>query len=319
MKEFDMPTTTYGPTTTAGEIVADVDLHGRRVVVTGASSGIGVETAHALASTGAEVTLAVRNLEAGRKVAAEIAEKLPSGAAAPQVAPLDLADPASVAGFVRAWTGPLHILVNNAGVMALPKLTLTPAGYEMQFATNHLGHFALTTGLHQWLAAAEGARVVAVSSIGHLFGPVVFDDLHYRFRPYDQWTSYGQSKSAIVLFAVGAAQRWAGDGIAVNALMPGNIASTALARHLGPDDLANLGKETDLALPPVKTIEQGAATSVLMAASPEVEGVTGRYYEDCAEAPVIHEREGHIGGVAPYVLDRDNADRLWQISEELTR
>ena len=314
-----MPTTTYGPTTTAGEIVADVDLHGRRVVVTGASSGIGVETARALASTGAEVTLAVRNLEAGRKVAAEIAEKLPSGAAAPQVAPLDLADPASVAGFVRAWTGPLHILVNNAGVMALPKLTLTPAGYEMQFATNHLGHFALTTGLHQWLAAAEGARVVAVSSIGHLFGPVVFDDLHYRFRPYDQWTSYGQSKSAIVLFAVGAAQRWAGDGIAVNALMPGNIASTALARHLGPDDLANLGKETDLALPPVKTIEQGAATSVLMAASPEVEGVTGRYYEDCAEAPVIHEREGHIGGVAPYVLDRDNADRLWQISEELTR
>jgi len=101
-----------------------------------------------------------------------------------------------------------------------------------------------------WLADAEGARVAAVSSIGHLFGPVVFDDLHYRFRPYDQWTSYGQSKSAIVLFAVGAAQRWADDGIAVNALMPGNIASTALARHMGPDDLANFGKETDLTLPP---------------------------------------------------------------------
>jgi NAD(P)-dependent dehydrogenase (short-subunit alcohol dehydrogenase family) len=318
MKEVAMPTTSYGPTTTAAEIVANVDLHGKRAVVTGASSGIGVETARALASTGAEVTLAVRNLEAGRKVADEIAEKLPSGAAGTQVAPLDLADPASVAGFVRAWSGPLHILVNNAGVMALPKLTLTPAGYEMQFATNHLGHFALTTGLHRWLAAADGARVVAVSSIGHLFGPVVFDDLHYRFRPYDQWTSYGQSKSAIVLFAVGAAQRWAGDGIVVNALMPGNIASTALARHMGPDDLANLGKETDLTLPPVKTIEQGAATSVLLAASPEVEGVTGRYYEDCAEAPVVHEREGHTGGVAPYVLAPDNADRLWQVSEQLT-
>jgi NAD(P)-dependent dehydrogenase (short-subunit alcohol dehydrogenase family) len=318
MKEFAMPTTTYGPTTTAAEIVANVDLRGKRAVVTGASSGIGVETARALASTGAEVTLAVRNLEAGRKVADEIAEKLPSGAAAPRVAPLDLADLASVAGFVRGWNGPLHILVNNAGVMALPKLTRTPAGYEMQFATNHLGHFALTTGLHRWLAAADGARVVAVSSIGHLFGPVVFDDLHYRFRPYDQWTSYGQSKSAIVLFAVGAAQRWAGDGIVVNALMPGNIASTALARHMGPDDLANFGKETDLTLPPVKTIEQGAATSVLMAASPEVEGVTGRYYEDCAEAPVIQEREGHTGGVAPYVLDPDNADRLWQVSEQLT-
>ena len=314
-----MPTTTYGPTTTAAEIVANVDLHGKRAVVTGASSGIGVETARALASTGAEVTLAVRNLEAGRKVADEIAEKLPSGAAGPQVAPLDLADPASVAAFVRGWSGPLHILVNNAGVMALPKLTRTPAGYEMQFATNHLGHFALTTGLHRWLAAADGARVVAVSSIGHLFGPVVFDDLHYRFRPYDQWTSYGQSKSAIVLFAVAAAQRWAGDGIVVNALMPGNIASTALARHMGPDDLANFGKETDLTLPPVKTIEQGAATSVLLAASPEVEGVTGRYYEDCAQAPVVQEREGHAGGVAPYVLDPDNADRLWQISEQLTQ
>jgi NAD(P)-dependent dehydrogenase (short-subunit alcohol dehydrogenase family) len=313
-----MPTTTFGPTTTAAEIVANVDLHGRRAVVTGGSSGIGVETARALASTGAEVTLAVRNVEAGRKVADGIAEKLSAGAAPVQVGQLDLADPASVAGFVRAWSGPLHILVNNAGVMALPKFTRTAAGYEMQFATNHLGHFALTTGLHQWLVAADGARVVAVSSIGHLYGPVVFDDLHYRFRPYDQWTSYGQSKSAIVLFAVGAAQRWADDGIVVNALMPGNIASTALMRHLGPDDLANLGKETDVALPPVKTIEQGAATSVLMAASPEVEGVTGRYYEDCAQAPVIDQRAGHTGGVAPYALDHANADRLWQISENLT-
>jgi len=174
-------------------------------VVTGASSGIGVETARALASTGAEVTLAVRNLEAGRQVANEIADELPPGPGELQVARLDLADPASVAEFVRAWSGPLHILVNNAGVMALPRLTRTPAGYEMQFATNHLGHFALSTGLHRWLAAANGARVVSVASIGHLFSPVVFDDLHYRFRPYDQWTSYGQSKSANVLFAVGGA------------------------------------------------------------------------------------------------------------------
>ena len=291
-----MPTRKYGAATTAAEIVDDVDLHGRRVVVTGASSGIGVETARALASTGAEVTLAVRNVEAGEKVADKIVSKIPPEARAPRVAQLDLADPASVAGFVRAWTGPLHVLVNNAGVMALPQLTRTPAGYEMQFATNHLGHFALATGLYRSLAAADGARVVSVASIGHLFSPVVFDDLHYRFRPYDQWTSYGQSKSANVLFAVGAAQRWADDGIAVNALMPGNIASTALARHMGPDDLADFGKETDLTLPPVKTIEQGAATSVLLAASPDIEGVTGRYYEDCAEAPVVHERKGHTGG-----------------------
>jgi NAD(P)-dependent dehydrogenase (short-subunit alcohol dehydrogenase family) len=319
MKEFAMPTSIYGSTTTAAEIVRDVDLHGRRVVVTGASSGIGTETARALASVGADVTLAVRNVDAGTKVASGIAESLPSDAGPLSVAPLDLADPASVASFVREWTGPLHILVNNAGVMALPTLTRTAAGFEMQFATNHLGHFALATGLHQSLAAAGSARVVCVASIGHLFSPVVFDDLHYRFRPYDQWTSYGQSKSANVLFAVGAARRWANDGIAVNALMPGNVASTALARHMGPDDLAAFGERTELALPPVKTIEQGAATSVLLSASPDVEGVTGRYYEDCAEAVPVTERAGRTAGVAPYAMDETNADRLWQVSSELTR
>ena len=259
----------------------------------------------------------MRNVEAGTKVADGIAERLLPGAGAVHVGRLDLADPASVADFVGAWTGPLHILVNNAGVMALPQLTRTPSGYEMQFATNHLGHFALATGLHQWLATAEGARVVSVASIGHLFCPVVFDDLHYRFRPYDQWTSYGQSKSANVLFAVGAAQRWPDDGIVANAVMPGNVASTALARHMGADDLANFGEQTELGLPPVKTIEQGAATSVLLAASPLVEGVTGRYYEDCAEAAEVTERGTHTGGVAPYVLDLDNAERLWQVSNQL--
>ncbi len=314
-----MPIRTYGPTTTAAEIVNGLDLHGHRVIVTGASSGIGTETARALASAGGEVTLAVRNVEAGTNVADGIAADLPPGAGALRVARLDLADPASVASFVRAWNEPLQVLVNNAGVMALPQLTHTAAGYEIQFATNHLGHFALATGLHRWLAAAKDARVVSVASIGHLFSPVVFDDLHYRFRPYDQWTSYGQSKSANVLFAVGAAQRWADDGLAVNALMPGNVASTALARHMGANDLADFGKTTALGLPPVKTIEQGAATSVLLAASPDVEGVTGRYYEDCAEATVATERATHTGGVAPYALDLNNADRLWHISNDLTQ
>ncbi|MDH6679370.1 NAD(P)-dependent dehydrogenase (short-subunit alcohol dehydrogenase family) [Rhodococcus sp. LBL1] len=315
-----MPADRYGAETTAADIVRDVDLHGgRRAVVTGASSGIGIETARALASTGAEVTLAVRNVEAGRKVATAITDRLPSGGGEVRVERLDLADLASVTDFVHAWSGPLHILVNNAGVMALPELTRTPAGCEMQFATNHLGHFALATGLHRWLAAADGARVVAVASIGHLFSPVVFDDLHYRFRPYDQWTSYGQSKSAVVLFAVGAANRWADDGISVNALMPGNVVDTALARHMGADDLANFGDTTALALPPQKTVEQGAATSVLLAASPDVEGVTGRYYEDCAQATQVDERDNHTHGVAPYVLDPENAERLWRISDELIR
>jgi NAD(P)-dependent dehydrogenase (short-subunit alcohol dehydrogenase family) len=314
-----MPATEFGATSTAAEVIDDIDLHGRRAIVTGASSGIGTETAMALASAGADVTLAVRNVKAGGDVASAIAENLPPGSGSVHVARLDLADPATVTEFVRTWAGPLHILVNNAGVMALPQLTLTPDGHEMQFATNHLGHFVLATGLHRWLAAASGARLVSVASIGHLFSPVVFDDLHYRFRPYDQWTSYGQSKSANVLFAVGAADRWGDDGIAVNAVMPGNIASTALARHMTPGDLEALGEQTELGLPPEKTIEQGAATSVLLAASPAVEGVTGRYYEDCAPAALINERAAHTGGVAPYALDQDNAERLWQISRELTR
>jgi NAD(P)-dependent dehydrogenase (short-subunit alcohol dehydrogenase family) len=320
MKESAVSTSKYGAATTAAQIVQGIDLRGRHAVVTGASSGIGTETARALASAGADVTLAVRNVEAGQKIADALAHRLPPGAGELRVARLDLADPASVAGFVHAWTTPLHILVNNAGVMALPELTRTTAGYEMQFATNHLGHFALTIGLHQWLAAASGARVVCVASVGHLLSPVVFDDLHYRTRPYDPWTSYGQSKSANVLFAVGAAQRWAHDGVAINALMPGNVASTALVRHLGAADLVYLSAVTSGGLlPPAKTIEQGAATSVFLATNPEVDAVTGRYYEDCTEAPVINERSGHTGGVARYAVDHANADRLWEVSLELTQ
>jgi NAD(P)-dependent dehydrogenase (short-subunit alcohol dehydrogenase family) len=320
MKEFTVSASKYGAAATAAQIIEDIDLHGRRAVVTGASSGIGIETAGALASAGAEVTLAVRDVETGQKIADALAQKLPVGAGELRVGRLDLADPASVAGFVQAWTAPLHILVNNAGVMALPELTRTAAGYEMQFATNHLGHFALTVGLHHCLTAASGARVVCVASVGHLLSPVVFDDLHYRIRPYDPWTSYGQSKSANVLFAVGAARRWADDGIAVNALMPGNVASTALVRHLGAADLVYLSALTSCGLlPPVKTIEQGAATSVFLAARPEVGAVTGRYYEDCTEAPVIDERSGHTGGVAPHAVDHANADRLWEVSLELTQ
>ncbi|RFC78016.1 SDR family NAD(P)-dependent oxidoreductase [Streptomyces sp. AcE210] len=306
---------TFGPTATAAEVIDGVDLHGRRAVVTGASSGIGVETTRALASAGADVTLAVRNVDAGARVVARLAEELPPGSGKLTVGQLDLADRSTVAAFVAAWNGPLDILVNNAGVMAPPEIARTPDGHEWQFAVNHLGHFALATGLHSALAAASGARIVAVSSIGHLFSPVVFDDLDYRFRPYDPWTSYGQSKTANVLFAVGAAERWADDGITANALMPGNIADTALARHMDMQQVADFIASGELALPPGKTVEQGAATSVLLAASPTVEGITGRYYEDCAEAKPVTERAGAVAGVAPYALDPDNAARLWATSE----
>jgi NAD(P)-dependent dehydrogenase (short-subunit alcohol dehydrogenase family) len=310
---------TFGATTTAADVIDGIDLRGRRAVVTGASSGIGVETARALAAAGADVTLAVRDTAAGARVATRLAAELPSGSGELAVRRLDLADRSTVAAFIADWQGPLHILVGNAGVMALPELTRTPDGRETQFAVNHLGHFALAVGLRPALAAADGARIVSVSSLGHLFSPVVFDDLDYRFRPYDAWTAYGQSKTANVLFAVGAAERWADDGITANALMPGNIGDTSLARHMDMREVAEFVASGAIALPPQKTVEQGAATSVLLAASPTVEGITGRYFEDCAEAETVAGRDGAVAGVAPYALDGENAARLWAVSEDLTR
>jgi NAD(P)-dependent dehydrogenase (short-subunit alcohol dehydrogenase family) len=250
-------------------------------------------------------------------VAARLEAELPPKSGQLTVGRLDLADRSTVETFVADWTGPLHILVNNAGVMAPPELTRTPDGRETQFGVNHLGHFALATGLHPALAAADGARIVSVASIGHLFSPVVFDDLDYRFRPYDPWTSYGQSKTANVLFAVGAAERWADAGITANALMPGNIADTSLARHMDMQQVADFIASGELALPPQKTVQQGAATSVLLAASPTVDGITGCYFEDCAQAEPVTERAGAVAGVAPYALDRENAARLWTVSEDL--
>lgn len=304
-------TTPFGAETTAAEVVDGIDLSGKRMIVTGGASGIGVETARALAGAGAEVTLAVRNTEAGEQVAADIDGDV-------RVAPLELAELDSVRAFVDAWEGSLDVLVNNAGVMALPELTLNEAGLEMQFATNHVGHFALATGLHDALAAADGeARIVSVSSSGHLRSPVVFDDINFENREYDPWAAYGQSKTANVLLAVGATERWTGDGITANALMPGGI-MTNLQRHV-PEGFWEQARERfggDLKL---KSPEQGAATSVLLATSPQLEGVGGRYFDDCNESELKPEPTGEMGerGVAPYALDRDNADRLWELSDRL--
>ena len=174
----------------------------------------------------------MRNVEAGVRTAEDIVAS--TGNKEVLVSPLDLADPASVAAFTTNWDGPLHLLVNNAGVMALPGLQLTPGGWELQLATNHLGHFTLALGLHGALAAAGNARIVSLSSRGHLRSPVIFDDLNFAARPYDPWLAYGQSKTANVLFAVEATKRWASDGITANAVHPGAIADTSLSRHMDP-------------------------------------------------------------------------------------
>ncbi|WP_431245543.1 SDR family NAD(P)-dependent oxidoreductase [Leifsonia xyli] len=297
-------TTPFGFASTAEEVTEGVDLTGKRALVTGASSGIGIETARVLALRGAEVVLAVRSLETGEAVAQDLRDR--TGNDRVRAARLDVSDLASVREFVDAWSGPLDILIANAGVMATPE-EYTADGVELQFATNFLGHFALAVGLHDALASAGDARVVVVSSSGHLISPVVFDDLNFRFRPYDPLLAYGQSKTASVLFAVAAAERWAAEGITVNAVMPGAIA-TNLQKHTG-------GLKTPVERR--KSVEQGAATSLLLAASPLVAGVTGRYFEDNNEAVRVSDGNGWASGVAGYALDRANADRLWAVATEL--
>jgi NAD(P)-dependent dehydrogenase (short-subunit alcohol dehydrogenase family) len=303
--------TPFGFDSTAADVIAVVDLTGKRAIVTGASSGIGVETARALADAGAEVTLAVRDTTAGNRVAADIGGRVGVGA-------LDLSDLASISAFTDAWRGPLHILVNNAGVMAIQELTMSISGHEMQFATNHLGHFALAVGLYDALAAAGGARIVSVSSAGHLRSPVVFDDIDFAFRDYDPFGAYGQSKTANVLFAVEATRRWSTEGIVANALMPGGIA-TPLQRHLPREYAEQALKAFRAGGSDFKTVEQGAATSTLLAASPLLDGIGGRYFENCNEARVVDRRGGPgTGGVAPYALDPSNAERLWDLSLALS-
>ena len=294
--------TPFGRYSTALEVVKGIDLKGKRAIVTGAASGIGIKTTTALAKAGVEVVLAVRDEEAGESIASEI--KSSTGNQNISVRQLDLVDLASVKTFADQWSGPLHILVNNAGVMALPELSLSPLGFEMQFATNHLGHFALTVWLHAALAAAGNSRIVSVSSSAHQRSPVIFDDINFRFRQYDPFLAYGQSKTANVLFAVAASEIWEADGITSNSLMPGSI-PTNLTRYIGGNPAP-----TDR----TKTLEEGAATSVLLAVSPLLEGISGRYFVDCNETYVAEQRTTDGTGVAPFAIDRDNAMRLWEVS-----
>jgi NAD(P)-dependent dehydrogenase (short-subunit alcohol dehydrogenase family) len=303
-------TTPYSGQTTADDIVSGLDLAGQRMIITGGASGIGVQTAASLARTGAEVTLAVRDVSAGEQAAGQIIDA--TGNKHVLVAPLDLADQASVRSFVSGWEGPLHVLVNNAGVMAAP-LMRTPEGWEMQFATNHLGHFALATGLHRALASAGEARVVSVSSSAHLGSGVVFDDIHFRVRSYEPWAAYAQSKTANVLFAVEGTRRWADDGIFINALMPGAI-RTGLQRYVSDEELDRMRAATGSREVSWTTPQQGAATSVLLAVSPLLAGIGGRYFEDCNEA--LPNVPGTRRGVAAHALDPEAAARLWQVSAE---
>ncbi|OHV40182.1 oxidoreductase [Parafrankia soli] len=308
-------TTPFSRESTADDVLAGVDLSGRQAVVTGATSGIGTETARALAAAGAEVTVAVRNLDAGKQIAAEIAAS--AGGATVNVAPLDLADRSTIDEFTSSWHGPLHILVNNAGVMMLPTRQVTREDVEYHFGANHLGHMALTLGLYAPLAAG-GGRVVSVSSDAHVHarGIIDFDDINFDRREYNGGLAYAQSKTANVLFTVELNRRWAEDGVTANALHPGQI-HTKLQRHVEALDLPEEIKAS-MANLPWRSIEQGAATQVLLAASPLLDGVGGLYFENCNQAISFDTEnppaEFDAPGVGSWAIDPENAARLWKVS-----
>jgi NAD(P)-dependent dehydrogenase (short-subunit alcohol dehydrogenase family) len=307
--------TGLGPTTTARDVAAGALLDGKTAVVTGGSSGIRADTARVLAAAGARVIVGAR--DTGK------ADRALAGVSSVEVWPLDLADPDSIDRFAGRFTDrgdALHILVNNAGVMA-PPLTRDGRGYEIQFATNHLGHFQLTARLWGPLRRAGAARVVSLSSVGHRRSPVDLDDPNFERRAFDKWAAYGQSKSANSLFAVELDRRGREKGVRAFAVHPGG-ALTELTRHMTDDELAAYGivREGDKLRPPatgLKTVAQGAATSVWCAVSPTLDGRGGVYCEDCDIAAAVPGDSKDLWGVRPWAIDKAIARALWGLSERL--
>jgi NAD(P)-dependent dehydrogenase (short-subunit alcohol dehydrogenase family) len=312
---------------TAEEVISGIDLAGRTAIVTGGYSGLGRETARVLRNAGAEVIVPARDLDRAKAALEGIDVAIEK---------MDLLDPATIDAFAEKFLAsgkPLHILVNSAAIMAAP-LARDARGYETQFSTNHLGHFQLSTRLWPALQKAEGARIVSVSSWGHRYSDVVFDDPNFERRPYDPWQGYGQSKTANALFAVEADARGKADGIRAFSLHPGAIAGTGLEKHVSKEALREAGVLDENDRPIIdpsrnlKTVAQGAATSVWCAVSPALDGLGGVYCENVDVAPLIlgtYEVTGMSDGVRAlgtkgvmaYAVDSDSAKRLWALSERL--
>ncbi|OBX18803.1 short-chain dehydrogenase [Erythrobacter sp. QSSC1-22B] len=308
---------TFGFDSTADKVLADKDLTGRTAFITGAYSGLGHETARAMGAKGASLILSGRDeskLEAAAKtIGDETGAKV-------ETLVCDLASLGSIRAAAEqalARFDHVDLLINNAGVMACP-LSRTADGFELQFGTNHLGHFLLTNLLMPLLEKGENPRIVNLSSRGHHLDSVHFDDLNYAERDYDKWEAYGQSKTANILFAVALEQRLSDKGIHAYAVHPGGI-MTNLGRHLDEQDIANLRKRMESNAEDkgmtFKTVPQGAATTCWAATAPELEDKGGLYAEDCAVAD--HSDSDPSGGVRSYALDKDAAERLWSASEEL--
>jgi NAD(P)-dependent dehydrogenase (short-subunit alcohol dehydrogenase family) len=313
--------------TTAAEVIKGVDFDGKVAIVTGGYAGLGLETTRALASSGATVIVPARDFLKAKAALSDI-----EGV---EIEPLDLIDSRSVDAFADSFLASgraLHILVNSAGIMALPSLTRDDRGYEYHFATNHLGHFQLTTRLLPALRMAGTSRVVSVSAWAHRLSNVIFDDPFFRGREYQPMLGYGQSKTANILFAVGLDRREQHNGVRAFSLHPGSIVGTDLGRNFSRDQLRAFGvidSEGNPILDPwkqLKTVAQGAATQVWCATSPQLGGMGGIYCENVEVARLVSPEESTDWGpddstrklgVMPYAVDPDAADRLWALSEEL--
>ncbi len=324
-----------GPETTTDDVLEGVDLSETVAVVTGASGGIGEETARALASRGALVVIAARD---DRKLADAQSRITDSGVSGSiETLQLDLASLDSVRGAAAELSQrhpQINLLVNNAGVMA-PPLGRTSDGFELQFGTNHLGHFLFTLLLEPNLRAGAPARVVELSSAGHRTSPILWDDPNFEHSEYHNFTAYGQSKTANALFALELDRRWSADGVHTFSVHPGVIL-TDLSRHLTPEDLqwmadrarAESGDSADDSTSgesaeesireayQFKSIPQGAATSVWAATAADLEDHGGAYLEDCHVAAPA-EDPSTSGGVQTWARDPEQARRLWDLSVDL--
>jgi NAD(P)-dependent dehydrogenase (short-subunit alcohol dehydrogenase family) len=322
MKEFVM-TNSFGATSTTDDVLAGIDLRGRRVLVTGVSAGLGVETARVLAAHGAQVVGAARDLAKAERATAEIRTEAANGGGFDLI-DLDLASLKSVRACADALVADgrlFNAVIANAGVMRTP-FGHTEDGFETQFGTNHLGHFVLVNRIASLIA--PGGRLINVASSGHRYADVDLDDPNFEHTPYDPMIAYGRSKTANVLFAVEFDRRHRPRGVRATAVHPGGI-NTELGRHMAPGELENLVAQINVQLtaagePPFqfKTIPQGAATSVWAAVVAPAEDVGGRYCENCQVSKIT---EGPISpvspGVRPYALDPEHAKALWAKSEAM--
>lgn len=318
----------FGATSTTDDVLSGVNLKGKRILVTGVSAGLGVETARALAAHGAQVVGAARDLGKAEIATAQIRKDAAAGGGSFKMVALDLASLESVracADALLAQREPFDVVIANAGVMATP-FGHTKDGFETQFGTNHLGHFALVNGIAPLIR--EGGRLVNLSSAGHRYANVDLEDPNFDRTPYDPWVAYGRSKTANVLFAVAFDQRHRERGIRAAAVHPGGI-QTELGRHLGPSRLQGIVEQIDKQLaaegkPPFqwKTIPQGAATSVWTAVVASPEEIGGRYCEHCHVGRVVADNvtiNAISEGVRGYALDPSTAEALWRKSEEMVR